>query len=61
MSKKQKPPYLLQIANAEQAALLVDMCQKVGVTAPQAHVLASIWTGVQACAQYFADGNDAKR
>jgi len=55
MSKKIKPPYLLQVATVEQAALLVECFQKVGVPAPQAHVMAPLWEKVQACARHFAD------
>ena len=56
MSKpKAKPPYLLQVANADQAALLSELFQKAAVTAPQAHILAAMWANVQLCTKHFTD------
>jgi hypothetical protein len=52
-SAKKKPPYLLQIASAEQAALLLELFQKAAVSAPSAHVLAAMWANVQLCAKHF--------
>ena len=52
-SAKKKPPYLLQIANAEQSALLLELFQKAAVNAPNAHVLAAMWANVQLCAKHF--------
>jgi hypothetical protein len=58
MSKKQKPPYLLPIASAEQSALLLELFQKAAVQAPQAHILAAMWSNVERCAAHFKpDGN----
>jgi len=61
MSKqKTPPPYLFQVANAEQSALVVELFQKAAVAAPQAHVLAALWVQAQRCAQHFADGDAGK-
>lgn len=53
MSKKQKPPYLLQLSNAEEAGLVLEMCMKVAVNAQSAHVMAAIYSRAQAAAKYF--------
>jgi hypothetical protein len=54
MSKKTKPPYLLQVPTAEHAALLSEMFLKSAVGAAQAHLLADLYRNVQACMKYFA-------
>jgi hypothetical protein len=60
MSKKQKPPYLFAIDNAEQASLLAQLFEKSVIPAPQAHMVAPLWARVQACAKYFAPAADDK-
>jgi hypothetical protein len=61
MSKaKPKPPYLLQIANAEQSALMVELFTKAAVQAPQAHILASMWSQVERCRDHFAATDNGK-
>jgi hypothetical protein len=52
-SQKKKPPYLLQVETAEQSALIVELFQKSAAGAASAHVLAALWTKVQACAKHF--------
>jgi len=52
---KAKPPYLLQIATAEQAALLSELFAKSAVAAPQAHVLAALYAQVCLCEKHFKE------
>ena len=51
---KPKPPYLLQVATAEQSALLVELFQKSAAPAAQAHVLAALYAQVVLCEKHFA-------
>jgi hypothetical protein len=61
MSKaKPKPAYLLQIATAEQSALLVELFQKAAVNAPSAHILAAMWANVEHCREHFAATDNGK-
>ena len=58
MSKKQKPPYLFAVENAEQAALLNELFQKSAVGAAQAHVMAALYAKAVLCAKHFSDTRD---
>lgn len=55
MSSKKAPiPYMIQVPTAEAASLLVELFQKAVIPAPQAHVLAGLWSQIERCAAHFA-------
>jgi hypothetical protein len=53
MSKKQKPPYLMQIESAAVSDLLVELVTRAAAPAEKADALASLYAQVKLCEKHF--------